>query len=133
MKKNNNNEKKTLRIMKKFSLSSIVSFIIDYGLFMLFSLIISSVVICNILARVFSACCNYYFNRKYVFNSKVGLYKSFSSYCLLAIMILTFNTLFLHIFVDIFLVNRYIAKIIVEILLFLFSFFVQKKYVFKKQ
>ena len=117
----------------KFSLSAIMSFIIDYSLFTIFSLFISYVSICNVLARIISGTFNYTVNRKYVFKSDNSLYKSLLSYALLAVSILIINTLLLSIFVYKLDINRFIAKIMVEIILFIFSFIIQKKMIFKKR
>lgn len=116
----------------KFSLSSIISFIIDYSFFTIFSLFISNLSICNVLARIISATFNFTMNRKYVFNSNNSLYKSSLSYLFLAIMVIILNTILLNIFVYQLLFNKFIAKIIVEIVLFIINYFVQKKVIFKK-
>ena len=116
----------------KFSLSSIISFLIDYGLFTLLSFFITSLTLCNVLARLVSATCNYFINRNYVFKSHCKLSKSILLYILLAIGILGVNTLLLHLFVDILFINKYFAKIIVEIILFIFSFVIQNRFIFRK-
>ena len=132
MKNNYKKKFKFLEIIKKYSLSSIICFMIDYCLFISTSCIIEIIIICNMIARVNSACCNYYLNRNYVFKSKAGLYKSSTQYIVLAVIILFFNSLLLHFLVNNYSLNKYFSKIIVEILLFFFSFFVQKKIIFKK-
>ena len=117
----------------KFSFSSIISFLIDYFLFIILSFFINSLIVCNIIARIISATCNYLLNRKYVFHSKNSLVKSILSYTLLAISILFFNTILLHIFVEKLLINKFISKIIVEIVMFIVSYFVQKHFIFKRR
>ena len=117
----------------KFSFASIISFLIDYSLFTIFSFFLNSLMLSNIFARIISASCNYLLNRKYVFESKNNLLKSILSYSLLSISILILNTILLHIFVNIFLINRFISKLIVEIILFIVNYFVQKKIIFKRR
>ena len=127
--------KDSIRIYKdilKFSLSSIISFIIDFSLFSVFSIFIKKITICNILARIISATVNYILNRKFVFQSNKSVYKSFFSYVLLAILILVLNTLLLNMFVNYLYINRFVAKIIVEFILFIFNYFIQKKVIFKR-
>ena len=114
----------------KFSISSIISFIIDYSLFSIFSIFIKNISLCNIFARVISSIVNYLMNRKYVFKSNTNFYKSFFSYVVLAIIILTLNTFLLNIFIYKLLINKFISKIMVEIILFIFNFLIQKKYIF---
>ena len=91
-----NTFKDSFRIYKeifKFSLSSLFSFLIDYFLFIIFSLFIN-LTISNILARIISATFNYNFNKKIVFHKNSE--KSAMKYILLAITILVFNTLILN-------------------------------------
>ena len=115
----------------KFSLSSIISFVIDYLLFTLFMFVFNNINLSNISARIISASVNYNVNKRIVFKSKQKLYKSLSGYILLAISILLINTLLLNIFVNVLSVNAFISKVIVELLLFIFSYIVQRKVVFK--
>ncbi len=117
----------------KFSLSSIISFIIDYSMFTIFSLFIKNISLCNIFARIISALVNYTINRKYVFQSKNNLYKSIISYILLAVFILILNTFLLNIFVYKIMLNKFLAKVIVEIILFIFNFIIQKRFIFRKK
>ena len=60
------------------------------------------------------------------------MYKSAIEYGLLAIFILAVNTALLSIFVNIFNWNPFVSKIVVEICLFIFSWFIQKRFVFKE-
>ena len=138
---NNNNKshfqtlKDSFRIYKqiiKFSLSSIISFIIDYILYTLFVLIFNNISLANIIARLISASFNYTVNRNIVFESKRKIKHSLIEYSILAIFILIVNTLLLNLLVFIG-INLFIAKILVEICLFFVSWFVQKNRVFKKK
>ena len=122
-----------LKDICKFSLSSIISFLIDYSLFTIFSLFITNISICNVLARIISATCNYLMNRNLVFKSSNNYQKSIMSYALLAFIIIILNTVLLNVFVYKFLFNKFIAKIIIEIVLFIFSFIIQKKFIFNKK
>ena len=114
----------------KFSLSSIISFLVDFLLFTIFTFIFHSITLSNIVARFISASVNYTINRVHVFNSKDSIYQSIFSYFLLALFILILNTLVLNILVYKLFVNKYIAKIITEVILFIFSWFIQRKYIF---
>ena len=128
--------KDSIRIYKqiiRFSLSSIISFIIDYILYNLFLLIFKNINIANVLARIISATANYTMNRNLVFKSKVSIKKSLSEYVLLACIILTLNTLILNLFVNTFGINASVAKILVEIILFTFSWIIQKQVIFTKK
>lgn len=128
-----NTIKDSYRVYKeiiKYSLSSIISFIIDYILFTIFSLL-TTVTLSNIFARIISASVNYTINKKVVFKSNKNVITSLLQYAILAICILTLNTCLLNVLVNIG-INKYISKVIVEVCLSVISFLVQKRMVFKK-
>jgi len=132
--------KDSFRIYKdilKFACSSFVSFVVDYiayailiiltgGLSLSLNLLIS-----NIAARLISASVNYHINKKYVFGKKDEGVKTAFQYFLLAAFILIMNTLLLNFIVTYLISNRFVAKIIVEITLFLISLFIQKFLIFR--
>lgn len=129
-----NTIKDSYRVYKeiiKYSLSSIISFIVDYSLFALFSIFLS-ITLSNIFARIISASINFTINKKIVFKSNKSILISLIEYALLAIFILVCNTLLLNLLVNIG-INKFIAKLIVEISLFIISFLVQKTMIFKKK
>ena len=116
----------------KFSASSLISFVLDYGLYCLLCALGCSVVSANLAARAVSASVNYTLNRRLVFGSRAGLGKSFLQYALLAGGILALNTASLWLLTRLGL-NRYAAKILVELALFTLSYFVQKRWIFRKK
>ena len=121
--------KDSLKIYKeifKFSLSSFASFLIDYSLYIIFTILSSNLIFSNILSRLISSYVNYNINKKIVFKSKN---KSFVKYYLLVIVILMLNTLILWTLSHY--INIYLAKIITELILFILSFIIQKTYIFK--
>ena len=129
-----NTIKDSYRVYKeiiKYSLSSIISFIVDYSFFTLFSIFLS-ITLSNILARIISATLNYTINKKIVFDSNKKTIVSFIEYTLLALFILVCNTVLLNVLVNLGL-NKYISKFLVEITLFIVSYLVQKTFVFKKK
>lgn len=116
----------------KFSLSSITSFIIDYGLYGLFTIIFNNVIFANITARIISSNYNFFINKLVVFKSDKEVLKSYMQYFLLVITMLTLNTILLNTLVDFCNINKYVAKIITELTLFIINWIVQKKLIFKK-
>ena len=118
------------REILKFSASSFVSFIIDYCLFCLLSALGSSLVVANVAARIFSGTINYTINKRKVFKSRSGA-ASALKYALLAVFILICNTLILEVLTG---MNMpfYTAKILTEIVLFIFSYLVQRSLIFTK-
>lgn len=121
----------------KFSSASLISFLVDYGLYSLFTLLTSglgnilSILISNTGARIMSASVNYTINRKLVFQSKAHVVRSAVQYAVLAVGILIGNTVVLSVLADYLGVNRYAAKLITELFFFLMSWLVQRKVIFR--
>ena len=132
--------KDTMRIFKeviKFSASSLIGFLVDYSLFSLLTLIPVNwdhwTLACNVLARIVSASVNFTINYHLVFKSKETLWRAMLRYAALAIFILTCNTLLLWLLVEQAGMNQYLAKILVEITMFITSWLVQRLFVFRKR
>lgn len=134
--------KDTYKILKeviKFSASSLIGFLIDYIAFTCLTFVpvpeswTQWVLACNIIARVISASVNFTINYKFVFKSKKNIWKAVFEYILLALFILGCNTLFLYLLVDKAGMNKYLAKIIVEVVMFTVSWIVQRLLVFRKR
>lgn len=124
------------REILKFSASSFAGFLVDYGLYSLFSFLTASwgsagLWVSNIAARVVSASVNYLINRKLVFKSKKNAAKSALQYFLLAAAILAGNTLMLNFLAGNLGINRFAAKICTEILFFVVSWLIQRFLIFR--
>jgi len=113
----------------KFMFASFSSFILDYVLYTAFNLLTSNIVYSNIVARIVSSFFNYNVNKQMVFKNKKKVSASIFKYYALAICILIVNTLLLIMLTTIG-VDKFVAKLIIEILLFMVSYFVQKRFVF---
>ena len=131
--------KDSYRIYKeilKFSASSFVCFLLDYGLYSLMTLLTGglaasvSLTVSNIIARVASASVNYTINRKVVFKSQNGVLKSALQYFALAAGILAGNTFVLNLLVAHVGLNPYTAKALTEVLFFFMSWLVQRRFIF---
>ena len=116
----------------KFSASSFISFLMDYGLFCLLSAMTGMLVFSNIIARVCSSVLNFTLNQKLVFGIKGNTAHSALKYFSLAVVILFCNTLILKA-LAIAGIKTFLAKIITEILLFIFSYVIQHHFVFRKE
>ena len=114
----------------KFSISSLVSFLLDYFLYTLLNLATQNIVISNILARIISASFNFTMNKKYVYESENNVWNEVVRYSILAISILVVNTTILTFIVSNTVINAYIAKIMLEVFLFCVSYLVQKRLIF---
>jgi len=123
----------------KFAASSLLAFVIDYVLVLLFSALTrswgpaASLNFSVIAARLISATVNFTVNRSVVFKGNESLGKALLKYALLAAAVLGLNLLLMHL-----LTLRLgwpipLAKIVVEVLLFCMNFVVQGKFVYRKQ
>ena len=124
----------------KFAGSSFISFLVDYGLFLLFSFLLglSSIVwmadwgdlVANVLARIISGCVNYYLNCRFVFGRKPTA-KTAGEYALLALLVLAVNSGVLYLW-KLTPLPITLCKLFAEICVFLGNYIVQKKIIFKK-
>ena len=128
----------SIRIYKqilKYILSSVGSFLIDIGLFYVLKLLFSSIPLCTILARIASSVFNYTFNKKLVFGSSGSTVKSLLKYYALCIpqMLVSAGLVTLMSAVmsaeAAWLVT--LIKLFVDTVLFILSYIIQKKWVFK--
>ena len=123
----------------KFSASSLVSFLVDYGLYSLLTVLTVglgttvSLTVSNVTARVISASANYTINRKIVFKSKKSIGKSALQYFALASAILVGNTFVLSMLTEQLGMNRYAAKLLTELIFFSLSWLVQRFFIFRKK
>lgn len=124
----------------KFVFSSLSSSLLDLGLFTLFCALfknISSVAavyipVCTVLARIISAVFNYSVNRTKVFNNKGSVGKSSVRYAILAIANCIASAGFVYLLFNICHLNETLIKVVVDTVLFLISFHLQREWVFKK-
>lgn len=123
----------------KYSISSILSFLIDIGLFNLFLWVISNkfadykILIATVLARVFSSAFNYIVNRKFVFKNKNSVIKSAVKYYLLCVLQMLSSAILVTDSFKIFDRNVTIIKIIIDTLLFIISYQIQQYWVFTQK
>ena len=116
----------------KFCASSILSFGVDYGLFCLLSMMTGSLVLSNVFARIVSGTINFTLNKKVVFKSKTNTAFAALNYFALAVFILICNTLVLKGLTSLG-ITVYAAKIIAEIILFIFNYVIQHSFIFKRE
>lgn len=115
----------------KFAMSSILSALLDFSLLIIIKLLTSNLFLAVIGARVCSGSFNYIMNKKYVFSrgNRKNEEICFHKYALLALILMFMNYITLNYLCNIG-INLVLAKIITESILFMFSFLIQKKYVF---
>ncbi len=134
--------KDSIRIYKqilKYIFSSIGSFVIDNLLFFLLFLFLGSIknatIVCTVISRILSSICNYAFNKKLVFGNKSSTFKTLVKYYSLCVPQMLVSALALTLFAGLLGVKSAglttVIKIIVDTFLFICSYIIQKKWVFK--
>ncbi|MCR5255657.1 MAG: bifunctional glycosyltransferase family 2/GtrA family protein [Acetatifactor sp.] len=127
-----------LRYFILFSLSGILSYLIDIGLFAAFSKLVfagfatgQNIYWSTVVARVLSSLFNYNMNRKTVFadNTKVGQ-TIWKYYLLCAVQLLCSATIVYGVH-QVLKIDTVIIKSVVDIVLFLVSYRIQHRWVFK--
>ena len=121
----------------KYILSSLSSFLIDYGLFCGLFYVLSamswpqsrSIWVSTVAARILSSLFNYTVNKKIVFNSSKGPVTLIMYYLLCVIQMAASAGLVSLVSLSGTVIVQ-LAKIIVDTLLFLISYRIQKKYIF---
>lgn len=123
---------KIYKSILKFSTSSYLSFLVDYFTFILlfYKLDLQSLVLSNIIARAVSSTFNFYVNNKFVFKNKDKILKKYIKYVTLVVFILALNTVVLKILQSLG-IRVFVAKIITEALMFIVSYNIQKRIIFK--
>ncbi len=134
---------KIYKIIFKFMISSGTSFLIDYGIYSLLVFLIGGnfsrglrLFIATFAARVVSSICNYTMNKKAVFKSKASVSRSLIRYYILCVFqtAASYGLVFLlsslcraGSFLEI------VLKLAVDIVLFMISFQIQHRWVFKEE
>lgn len=122
-----------------FALSSLSGFLIDYLVYAatLFALAVAPTALrllaANSLARVTSSVCNYNLNRVLVFQNTDRPSKTGLAYFGLVAGLFLCDTALLYLFHQLLGLNLYVIKIVVGILLFFVSWFVQKHLIFRER
>lgn len=127
----------SMRIYKKpirFTLSSLSSALVDLAVFTLLTYLLNEeiaivVFIATISARLISGVYNFLLNRIWSFKSKTAIKKQFIRYVFLYIIQLSLSILLVTLLSAI-PIHLTIIKIIVDSILFVGSYFIQKKWVF---
>ena len=120
------------RRLPKFLLSSVLSFCIDYLLFNgFYYLIFRKIFPATVLARVISATSNYLINKKLVFKGSGDKY-NLGSYAALAVCVLAVNLALMKLLVDFLHWPAFLAKILVETILYIANFFIQQNMASRK-
>ena len=135
----------------KFMGASILSFLIDQGVFALMEHLLMPgmgaianpgrghfILISTVVARLVSAPCNFLLNRSFVFKFKQNAKTAAVKYAVLCVAIMLLSALGVSLlshlrFIPLFLGLDNVSKLIIDTLLYCLSFRVQSKWVFKEE
>ena len=123
----------------KYSASSVICFLLDYGLFTLLNAVLlrgmadgARELAATYGARIVSAVVNYLLNRNVVFGSKGKAGRAFIRYVILAVIIMLLSASGTWL-LGLTGMSSTIAKLIVDTLLYFVSYRVQQQWVFKEE
>lgn len=122
----------------KYCLSSFTSFLVDICLFKIFLFwakfwgISHFIAVSTIAARICSSLINYILNRKYVFETDRSVFRTIIQYYLLVAFNMFLSAIVVTVLYDILGISEVIIKVIVDTCIFVISYNIQKKIVFKK-
>lgn len=132
---------RSIRSFAAFAASSVVCFLLDNGLFTLLNAVVLSrladggrELAATVGARVVSSVLNFLLNRNLVFHSREGAGKSAPRYFLLALVQCGISAWFVYLLNSLLHMPHIMEtaiKLPVDTVLFLFSYLIQKKWVFK--
>ena len=125
----------------KFALSGVLSYIVDNGFFNLFDLVIFAglanrnaiITVSAVLARILSSIFNFILNKKTVFNQNGNVGSTLARYYALAAIQLGVSTGLVVLLVDLIGLPAGIVKAVIDIIISIISFNIQKRFVFKNK
>lgn len=127
-------------IFAKFILSSLSACVVDIALFTVLCGMFKKsmpefvhyIIAATVIARCISASVNFIINRRTVFSSEESIAKSGVRYAILAGIVCVLSAFLVHLMHGIIGINETFIKIVVDTILFVVNFNVQREWVFKK-
>jgi len=124
---------KIYMVFLRFNISAILTFMIDYAVFGLVYAASSSVISSIVIARFFAGIFNYRVNKEIVFRSHKKHAEAIFLYALTVFVMGSLAYMCINLLATRFDFNVYVAKVFVELVLFCFSFIVQRDFVFSQR
>ncbi len=121
---------KIYSVIIKYSLSSLLSVLIDYLVFGFLSLAGVDVMLAVYMARVSAAIVNFTINRNVVFGNRKDLWKQVGRYALLLFVSGTISGTVIQFLISKTGISKIAAKVMVECILYFVNYYVQRSYVF---
>lgn len=120
-------------VILKYMCSSILSVVIDYAVFFILASYTKDVFLLTYSGRVCASIVNFIVNKKVVFKTKGKVVWQAVKYFLLVLLSGTVSAIAVSVFQTFIDDNLFIAKILVEAVLFFFNFYIQKNMIFVKK
>ncbi len=121
------------KLFFKYIFASISSFLVDVLLFALFIRLLSmpnEAFVATVIARIISSIYNYFVNSKLVFKHMSK--KSFGKYVILVIVQMLVSALSVNYLGRVLSINIVLIKVIIDIIIFMVNFVVQREFIFKE-
>ena len=118
----------------KFMAASFFCFLLDLFCFSVLNYVTAGIHLttCNVVARLISASVNFTINKNLVFKDEQSVIKTALKYIVVAVIVLTCNTLLLNLLVKVIGANAIFSKILVECIMFFFSWATQQFLIFNR-
>ena len=123
---------KKYKTIINYILSSGTSFVVDIALFSLFLFFTKNIIISGYLARVISSVINYIINKYLVFNSKKDKGRTMFGYFALVVVNITISSILVSLINRSSGINATIVKIIIDSLIFICNYYIQKYIIFNQ-
>lgn len=124
---------KIYRMVLKYSAASVLSLLIDYGVFVILVLWETSIIRATYIARACSSIANFLINRSVVFRNKGDIRFQFIKYILLAVASATVSGVIVNLLYSYAGIYPAVCKIVVDTVLFFLNYYIQRKFVFTKE
>jgi len=116
--------------MIKYTIASLLSSGLDLLAFTLINKLTNNIILSSYLARIISSIFNYFLNKKYVFKSTDK--KSFIGYFILVFVNITVSGIIVNFLDSLVNINTTVIKAIIDILIYIVNYIIQKFLIFKK-
>jgi len=127
----------SVRVLSSFLLFAgvgVLSFLLDYGLFLVLTLWADSYFLnAHIMSRIVSSGFNYFANKRFVFQNQGSVAVTALKYLMTALVSLLLSAALLYLFVDFWRWNPVWAKPSAELITFCINFFILKNFVFAER
>lgn len=124
---------KIYRVVLKYSAASVLSLLIDYGMFVILVSWGISIIKATYIARACSSIANFLINRSVVFRNKGDIRFQFIKYILLAAASATVSGVVVNLLYSYVGIYPAACKIVVDTMLFFLNYYIQRTFVFTKE